>query len=383
MIISENRKWRRWASRLEADPARITRVFEPSSFLWRTPGLGGLAAPRRPLGTQPLDLAPWQGDADLADPFQFHPVDRLGVEAGEVDEAGGFAPLDGFQVTLAGLQPDRGLFPIEARWGVALLPVDHDNIAIFVLGQHGIAGHLKGDGFLGNREGQFDLAEAFRRHLLVFRLDDGAGADPAHDRYRVEFEIIDDGLDFRRLDQTDFRQDFRNRAGADAHRNGQTTLGLARLLQSPLDHPDVQHAGILLNFRSKINSDFQKSDLTGISEYQKIAVDSPVVMTRNAGGSKCNRQAGRPSIRKRCGNISSGACPILKSQRRSMRNSEPAIPAAPRSAAASGWDWPAPTGPPTFPSRRRKPAGRGFTSCANATRPNPAGQNRSSNLSRR
>ena len=39
------------------------------------------------LVAQALDLAPGQGDADLADPFQLHPVDRLGVEAREVDRA--------------------------------------------------------------------------------------------------------------------------------------------------------------------------------------------------------------------------------------------------------------------------------------------------------
>jgi len=37
--------------------------------------------------------------------------------------------------------------------------------------------------FFRNRKRQFDAAEAFRRHLLVFRLDRGAGADAAHDRH--------------------------------------------------------------------------------------------------------------------------------------------------------------------------------------------------------
>ena len=49
------------------------------------------------------------------------------------------------------------------------------------------------------------------------------------------------GCDFGRLDQADFGQDLGNRARADAHRRCQTALGLARLLESPLDHPDIQH----------------------------------------------------------------------------------------------------------------------------------------------
>src|SRR6202041_1136212 len=90
------------------------------------PGMrpGGLPRPRRGLGPQPLDLTPWQGDADLADPFQPDPVDRLGVETGEVDDAGGLSPLDRFQVALAGLQPDRGLFSVEARNRMMLLPAN-------------------------------------------------------------------------------------------------------------------------------------------------------------------------------------------------------------------------------------------------------------------
>jgi hypothetical protein len=86
-------------------------------------------------------------------------------------------------------------------------------------------------------------------HLLVFRLDVRAGADPAHDRHRVQFQIIDDRRDFRRLDQPGVGQDFGNRAGPDAHRRRQTALGLARLLQSPLDHPDIQHGTIFSEFQ--------------------------------------------------------------------------------------------------------------------------------------
>ena len=62
-------------------------------FLLRAPGmrLGGLACAGRGLAAQALDLAPGQGDADLPDPFQLHPVDRLGVEAREVDQHAGFS----------------------------------------------------------------------------------------------------------------------------------------------------------------------------------------------------------------------------------------------------------------------------------------------------
>jgi hypothetical protein len=86
-------------------------------------------------------------------------------------------------------------------------------------------------------------------NLLVFRLNDCACADPAHDRHRIQLEIIDNGLDFRCLDLADFGQNFRNRARTDAHRDGQTALGLARLLQPPLDHLDIQHGAIFSEFQ--------------------------------------------------------------------------------------------------------------------------------------
>src|SRR5437879_6594820 len=200
------------------------------------------------LAPQTLDLAAWQRDADFPDPFQLYATDWLGVEAGQVDETCGFAALDGFQVALAGLQAHRGLFAVEARQWMTLLAVDHNDVAVFVFRQHGIAGHLKGNGFLRNREGHFNLAEALRRHLLVLRLDRGARADAAHDRHRVQLQIFDNGRDFRGLDQAQPRQNLRNRARAHAHRLRQTALGLARLPQSPLDHGDVQHGRYLFEF---------------------------------------------------------------------------------------------------------------------------------------
>jgi GcrA cell cycle regulator len=42
-------------------------------------------------------------------------------------------------------------------------------------------------------------------------------------------------------------------------------------LQPPFDHPDIQHGRIFLNSRSECNSDFPKSALTLISEYQKLS----------------------------------------------------------------------------------------------------------------
>src|SRR5260370_172324 len=141
---SENQKKRLPRETRARGPARIRRATltsSRSSFLRCAPamGLGRLACPGRGLGAQTLDLAPWQGNADLPDPFQFHPVDRLGVEAREVDLGGGFPPLDGFQVSLAGLHPDPGFFAVEAGDRMALLPVDHNNVAILVFRQHGIA----------------------------------------------------------------------------------------------------------------------------------------------------------------------------------------------------------------------------------------------------
>src|SRR5690348_9720755 len=73
-----------------------------------------LARPRRRPGPQPFDLAPRQRDADFPDPFQLHSRDGLGVEAGEIDHGRGFSPVDGFQIALARLQPDRRLFAVEA-----------------------------------------------------------------------------------------------------------------------------------------------------------------------------------------------------------------------------------------------------------------------------
>src|SRR5581483_6598029 len=95
----------------------------------------------------------------------------------------------------------------------------------------------------GNREGKLDLAEAFGGHLLVFRLDDGAGADTAHDRHRIEPEIFHDRLDFGGLDQPDARQNLGNRPGAHPHDAGEAALALARSLQGPFDDLSVQYHG--------------------------------------------------------------------------------------------------------------------------------------------
>jgi hypothetical protein len=232
---------------------------------------GTLARAGGGFGPQAFDLAPWQGDADLPDPFQLYPVDRLGVEAREVDQRGGLSPLDRLQIALAGLQPDRGLFPVEARRRMALFPVDHDDVAVLVLRQHGVADDFKGDGLLRDREGQLDLAQPLRRHLFMFGLDDGPGADTAHDRHRIQLEVIDDERNFRGFDQARFGQDLGNRTRADAHRRCQTALGLARLLKAPLYHLDIQHAAIFLNFRKEINPDFPKSTAF-ISAYQKLGI---------------------------------------------------------------------------------------------------------------
>jgi len=62
---------------------------------------------------------------------------------------------------------------------MALFPVDHDDVAVFVLRQHGVADDFESDGFLRDREGQLDLAQPLRRHLFMFGLDDGPGADTA------------------------------------------------------------------------------------------------------------------------------------------------------------------------------------------------------------
>src|SRR5581483_4511075 len=133
-----------------------------------TSGLAGfgLAGAGRGLGPQPGDLSARQGDADFADPVQFHAIDRLGVETREVDEACALAAFDRLQIALAGLELYRGLFPVEARERVALLAIAHDDIAVLVFRQHRITRHLERDQFILDGKRQVDLAEAFRRHLL-------------------------------------------------------------------------------------------------------------------------------------------------------------------------------------------------------------------------
>src|SRR5712675_1955656 len=84
-------------------------------------------------------------------------------------------------------------------------------------------------------------------------------ADTAHDRHRIELEVIDNGGNFRGFDQAHFGQDLGNRARANAHRRCQTALGLARLLKAPLYHLDIQHAAMFLNFGKESNADFPKS----------------------------------------------------------------------------------------------------------------------------
>src|SRR5215813_5966119 len=90
-----------------------------------------LLGPLGRLGAHALDLAAWQGDEDFADPLRLYPVDRLGVEADQVHLGGRFSLLDGLQVALPALQPHHGLLAIEARNRMALVLVDHDNVAVF------------------------------------------------------------------------------------------------------------------------------------------------------------------------------------------------------------------------------------------------------------
>src|SRR3569832_1015161 len=76
------------------------------------------------LGAQPLELALGHREADLADPVELDADDRLGVEAVEIDDGGGFTPLDRLQIAFAGLEPDLGLFEIVAGQRMALVLVD-------------------------------------------------------------------------------------------------------------------------------------------------------------------------------------------------------------------------------------------------------------------
>src|SRR5450759_1371232 len=71
----------------------------------------------------------------------------------------------------------------------------------------------------------------------------GSMIAPAPTRPMIGTEFssrFDDRGNFRRLDQADFGQYLGNRARADAHRRCQAALGLARLLKSALNHPDIQ-----------------------------------------------------------------------------------------------------------------------------------------------
>ena len=156
--------------------------------------------------------------------------------------------------------------------------------------------------------------------------------------------------DFRCLDQPHSGQDFGNRARTDAHRRRQTALGLARLFQSPLDQFDVQHASSFPNFRNYSNSDYQKSSLTSISEYQKL---HGCRGRRQEQVKAWNRRTGRPRIRTRCGSTLPWACPMPRSRGRSTRNSTRAIRAVPRSAAPDALDLERPIRRPKRQRRRR------------------------------
>src|SRR5882757_2666056 len=155
-VQREIRRIRKSRSRLYfPDPAgRITllsgRLLLRRPSAWR---LGRLARPRQRLVAQAFDLASRQSNADLADPFELYTADRLGIEAREIDQCCRFSPLDRLQIALAGLQAHGGFLAVEARERMMLLAKNHDNIAIFVFWQHGIAGNLEGDGLFGNREG--------------------------------------------------------------------------------------------------------------------------------------------------------------------------------------------------------------------------------------
>src|ERR1700681_976102 len=94
-------------------PGPSGRITQRSGrLLLRRPSarrLGRLARPRQRLVAQALDLASRQSDADLADPFELYAADRLGIEAREIDQRGGFSPLDRLQIALARLPAHRGL----------------------------------------------------------------------------------------------------------------------------------------------------------------------------------------------------------------------------------------------------------------------------------
>src|ERR1700726_4763889 len=102
--------------------ARITPcVVRDCSVAWACLRSRRLAQPRRGLGAQSVDLAPRQGNADLADPLQLHAVDRFGIETREVDERGRLAAFDRFQIALARLQAHDGLLAVKACQRMALL----------------------------------------------------------------------------------------------------------------------------------------------------------------------------------------------------------------------------------------------------------------------
>ena len=175
----------------------------------------------------------------------FTPTIGLALKLLRLTTEGDFPALDGLQIAFAGLEPDHGLFAVEARQRMALVLVDHDHVAALVFGQHRIANDLEGDGLFHDRERQRDVAEAFRGNLFIIGLDHSAGADAAHDRREIELKIFHDRNDFRRLHQALAAEDLRHRAGPHAHGRRQAALALARLLQAPLDHCNVQHGDSL------------------------------------------------------------------------------------------------------------------------------------------
>src|SRR5882757_7172351 len=144
---SDQQKILSWPNRFWLDPPESVRPFRRTLLFGRSPAgrSRGLAGLRR-LAAQPFDLTAGQSDEDLADPFELHAVDRLGVKALEIDQARRTAALDCLQIALAALEPDRSLLSVEARQRIALLAINDNNVAILIFGQHGIARDLEGNG---------------------------------------------------------------------------------------------------------------------------------------------------------------------------------------------------------------------------------------------
>ena len=104
--------------------------------------------------------------------------------ADEIEAVLADAP-DCFQVAPAVGQPHGGLPAVGFAARLRHLPAD-DDVAGIIARPHAVADDFEGDGAGGDRIGNFDLGEAFRRLLLEIGVDHGPRADAPDEAHDVD-----------------------------------------------------------------------------------------------------------------------------------------------------------------------------------------------------